>query len=145
MLGSLGIVLNIAAMVLHFLPLRFQTYRNLDHRNVPIRRIYWVFKKILSRFSRGLSCSAEILFLMVLKVHLAKVVSAVIAMPTWNSITDYAFAYRLVVIVIFSLLSRRGLFLLPWLCLHISCLRGPDKSLETASTIVPQKLHTLWR
>jgi hypothetical protein len=56
---------------------------------------------------------------MVLKVQLAKVVVAVVAMPTGDGVTDYTLAYRFVVVVVLSLFCRRC-FLLPWLCLHVS-------------------------
>ena len=66
-----------------------------------------------------LACPAYLLFLMVLKMHLAKVIVTVVAMPTGNSVTDYTLAYRFVVVVVFSLFCRRC-FLLLWLCLHMS-------------------------
>src|SRR5215212_8794027 len=64
------------------------------------------------------SYRALFLFLMVLEVHLAKVVVAVVAMPTGKGVTDYTLANWFVVVVVFSLFCRRC-FLLPWLCLHM--------------------------
>jgi len=54
---------------------------------------------------------------MVLEVHLAKVVIAVIAMPTRKCITYYTFADRLVIVIVLPLFRIRG-FLLLWLRLH---------------------------
>jgi hypothetical protein len=69
------------------------------------------------------SYRALFLFLMVLKVHLAKVVVALVAMPTRQGVTDYTLANRFVVVVVFSLFCRRC-FLLPWLCLHMPYASG---------------------
>lgn len=71
------------------------------------------------------NCLAEVLLLVVLKMHLAIVVVAVVAMPARQSIADHALAYRLVVVIVFSWFCRRW-FLLPWLWLHISCLRKAE-------------------
>jgi len=56
---------------------------------------------------------------MVSKMHLAKVVIAVIAMPIGKGITHNALPYRLIIVIVFSLLCLRG-FLLLWLRLHTS-------------------------
>ena len=65
---------------------------------------------------------AQVLLLVILKMHLAKVVVALVAVPARQGVADYALAYRLVVIIVFSWFCRRW-FLLPWLWLHILCLK----------------------
>jgi len=59
----------------------------------------------------------------ILEVRLAKVVVAVVTVPARQSIADHTLAYRLVVVIVFPWLCRRW-FLLPWLCLHVLCLRN---------------------
>ena len=76
--------------------------------NAPLK--YWLIN--------ASACSAQFLFFMVLKMHLAKVIVAVVAMPTGNGVTDYTLPYGFVVVVVFSLFCRRW-FLLFWLCLHM--------------------------
>src|SRR5829696_2853556 len=89
------------------------------------------------------SYRALFLFLMVLKVHLAKVVVAVVAMPTRKGVTDYTLANRFVVVVVFSLFCR-GYFLLSWLCLHIYHM--PQRAREIVRKCIyyrPSKIITV--
>lgn len=78
------------------------------------------------------NCFAEVLLLVILKMGLAKVIVAVVAVPSRQGVTNYALAYRLVVVVVFSWFCRRW-FLLPWLWLHMLCLRKV-KLYDDAST-----------
>jgi hypothetical protein len=56
---------------------------------------------------------------MVFKMHLAKVIIAVIAMPARKGVTYYTLSYGFIVVIALSLLYGRG-FLLPRLRLHKS-------------------------
>jgi hypothetical protein len=49
---------------------------------MPTYRLFEQYVRTFCAFSCGSSCPAEVHFLMVLKVRLAKIVVAVIAMPT---------------------------------------------------------------
>jgi hypothetical protein len=85
-----------------------------------------------------LSGLAEFLLLVILKMHLAKVIVAIIAMPARQGVADHALSDRLVVVIIFSWFCRRR-FLLPWLWLHVLCLK--ELNLYSDAPIrVPQKL-----
>jgi hypothetical protein len=117
-----------------FMQQNFMLVREMMPRN------FWLTRHFISG---GL---AQILLLMVLEVHLAKVVVAVIAVPARQRVADYTLAYWLVVVIVFSWFYRR-LFLLPWLCLHILCLKKLQNLYDNTSTSVPQKHMMLkqWR
>lgn len=84
---------------------------------------------------------AEVLLLVVLKMHLAKVIVAVIAMPAGQGVADHALANRLVVVIVFPWFCGRW-FLLPWLWLHVLCLKELNLYGD-GSTRVPQKLQMM--
>ena len=86
---------------------------------IPSLRGPWVQIPPPAPFSNYL---AEVLLLVVLEMRLAKVVVAVVAVPARQGVADYALAYRFVVVVVFSWFCG-GWFLLPWLWLHILCLK----------------------
>jgi hypothetical protein len=85
-----------------------QVFCDPPHLSAPLK--YWLIN--------ASACRAQFLFFMVLKMHLAKVIVAVVAVPTGNGVTDYTLPYGFVVVVVFSLFCRRW-FLLLWLCLHM--------------------------
>jgi hypothetical protein len=60
---------------------------------------------------------------MILKMHLAKIIIAIIAMPARKSVAYHTLAYGLVVIIILTRFCRRW-FLLSWLWLHVLMPQG---------------------
>jgi hypothetical protein len=88
-------------------PPRYYSYRhvnNLSQEYIRFAGFYDACYQNVSVFLIGSSsCPAKLLFLMVLKVHLAKIVVAFITVPTRYGITNYAFADRFIVVVVFSL------------------------------------------
>jgi hypothetical protein len=87
-------------------PLRYYSYRhvnNLSQEYIQFAGLYDACYQNVSVFLIGSSCPAKLLFLVVLKVHLAKIVVAFITVPTRYGITNYALADRFIVVVVFSL------------------------------------------
>jgi hypothetical protein len=97
---------------------------------------------LMYRLINASACRAQFLFFMVLKMHLAKVIVAVVAMPTGYSVTDYTLPDRFVVVVVFSLFCSRW-FLLLWLCLHMPYASEGQRNITEAHLVQSSKIITV--